>query len=722
MQICDKQYQSLNISASPSFATAQGRENERRGWTKETYEAKNKQPGNRYDWSRRHLNFEIKRGRRLERKDGKTHFALPSFVPLGSQSLSLKQRYEQRLKELDYKPWSKDAPNQPNTCVDFVFNGDHDRMTEIAFGKPMDLDWREDNGRVTLAEDPSRPGRKQIETMALDYYRFLCRHFGEENVIGFECHLDETTPHFHALVIPVAMRTKRGRIGGYELKQDTPEDGKERPEHITTRQFTRLHEDEQRLYQPAEKGVVPSVSYSYYFGETRFAAQQSYRHWHTMLADEVSHKWGLERGEDTSLMTAEERKEHRKKSKRQLERERLQALEETEKAEAKKEQATDELGRIQMKLQQDGDMLYAVEKSIEDGRDKVSQIKTETDSALKERDDLRKEKTELEKKVEELANAVGDPKETVDIKGFMDSVFAYNPTSSGVVVANLKEKGKSKVRMMDVIAAAFEEMEKVKDKKKPLLESAEDFRKEQDRDIMSIMTDMQTILRSFDSAHVKELTRRSRAIVKQELRQNAVALKKIKEYDEMQQMGISKESYSAAKEKADKFDKAQTVMGTMWPGIWNVVEMTTDPKLDEYEMNTNQKNVVRNALHEDPKERLKETEWLLRIINSARNIDPQTEAEVWEIGAETGVGYLKRLGLDLADDVAENVNEVSAATACLFFGYLDGATTISESCDGGGGNNELPKKKDDEDELSFAKRCHQMAKAMFTPKYKLKRG
>lgn len=52
MQICDKQYQSLNISASPSFATAQGRENERRDWTEETYLAKNNQPGNRYDWSR----------------------------------------------------------------------------------------------------------------------------------------------------------------------------------------------------------------------------------------------------------------------------------------------------------------------------------------------------------------------------------------------------------------------------------------------------------------------------------------------------------------------------------------------------------------------------------------------------------------------------------------------------------------------------------------------
>jgi len=183
MQICDKQYQSLNISASPSFATAQGRENERRDWTEETYLAKNKQPGNRYDWSRKHLNFEIKRGHTMIMKNGQTHYIKPRIIPLGSQRKTLKQRYEQRLKELDYKPWTKDAPNQPNTCVDFVISGDHDRMTEIAFGNPMDLDWQEDNGNVTLADDPNCRGRKQIETMALDYYDFLCRKFGEENVI-----------------------------------------------------------------------------------------------------------------------------------------------------------------------------------------------------------------------------------------------------------------------------------------------------------------------------------------------------------------------------------------------------------------------------------------------------------------------------------------------------------------------------------------------------------
>ena len=82
-----------------------------------------------------------------------------------------------------------DAPNQPNTCVDFVLSGDHDRMTEIAFGKPMDFDWHEDNSSITLANDPDHPGYKQIETLALEYYEFLCKKFGEENVLGLECYI-----------------------------------------------------------------------------------------------------------------------------------------------------------------------------------------------------------------------------------------------------------------------------------------------------------------------------------------------------------------------------------------------------------------------------------------------------------------------------------------------------------------------------------------------------
>ena len=442
------------------------------------------------------------------------------------------------------------------------------------------------------------------------------------------------------------MRAKRGRVGGYELRPDAKRAGKERPEHITTRQFTRLSEDEQKMYQPAEQKMVPSVSYSYYFGETKFAARQSYKQWHTMLFEEVGEKWGLQRGEDTSLMTADERKEHRKKNKRQLERERLEALEKAEAAEKTAANYNEVVLRLQGKQQE------------------LSSAQTELDEVNGKRDDAQKELTALEQKVEELANAVGDPNETVEVTGFWDSVFAYNPTNSGAVVGNLKAKGKMKVRMMDVIMAAFEEIEKVKDRKKPLFMDADDFRKEQDRDIKSIMTDMQTILRSFDSTHVQELTRRSRAIVKQKLRQNAVAVKKIREYDEMQKMGISKGSYMEAKEKADQFDKAHKVLEASWAGLWNAVEVVTDPNLDEYEMSASGKDVVRGALGKNPRGRLNETGWLLKLANAVRNIDPRTETEVWKIGAEAGVTYLKSLGLDMAEGVANDIEDVAAATAC----------------------------------------------------------
>ena len=389
MQICEKQYQSLNISASPSFVTAQGRENERRGWTKETYDAKNKEPGNRYDWSRRHLNFEIKRGKEMGRINGKPIYDRPTIIPLGTQEKSLKERYEERLKELKFKPWSPDAPNQPNTCVDFVLNGDHDRMTEIAFGKPMDFDWSEDNSSVTLADDPDHPGFKQIETLALEYYEFLCRKFGEENVLGLECHLDETTPHFHALVVPVAERMPQGRKGGYDLDQDIEPDGKELPQHINTRQFERLSKDDQRFYKPAVKKKVPMVSYAHYFGKTKYQAYTSYKQWHTMLYEEVNSKWGLARGEDTSLMTPEERKKHRKKNKRQLEKERLEALKKTEEAEQKSKTATEKYVAIQEKLQQAGRTQSMVEDDIREGRKQVAKMVTQVESARKDLSDAR---------------------------------------------------------------------------------------------------------------------------------------------------------------------------------------------------------------------------------------------------------------------------------------------------------------------------------------------
>jgi hypothetical protein len=728
MDISLKQYQSLNISASASFSTAQGRENERRDWTEETYQAKNKQPGNRYDWSRRHLNFEVMSGKKITTRNGKTVYIPPRIVRLGTQRKSLKKRYEQRLKELNFKPWREDAPNQPNTCVDFVLSGDHDRMTEIAFGKPMDFDWQEDNSWVSLADDPNHPGMKMIETMAMDYYDFLCRKFGEENVIGLECHLDETTPHFHALVIPVAERVKRGRVGGYELDPDVESDGKERPEHITTRQFERLKEEEQSFYRLATPKKVLTVSYSHYFGETKYEESQSFRHWHDMLHDEVNCKWGLERGEDTSLMTAEERKEHRKKNKRQLERERLLALEKAEEAEIKAQESEKKALETEKKIDQAAWALDNVESSLAEKRETSSKLNDSIDNARqelnrinKEKESAKNEKTALEQKARELADAVGDPSESVTIKGFCDTVFTYNPKSSGAIIENLKVKGKTKMTMMDVIMAAFQEVDRVKSQKKSIFANADEFRRQQNNEIKSIMTDMQTILRSFDSAHIEELTRRSRAIVKQELRQNAIAIRKIQQYDEMSRMGITAENAGEIKEKADKSDSLQRVMESLWPGMWDAVQTIVNPRLDKYVMFDKEKETIRKALCKEPEISLANATWMIDAARTIREIVNGTKAEVYEIAAESGVDYLKKLGLDIAEGVVEDVDKVAATTVCLFFGFLDGATTISESCGGGGGNNELPKKKDNEDELSFARRCHQMAKAMHTPRYRLKR-
>lgn len=725
MQICEKQYQSLNISASPSFVSAQGRENERRGWTKETYDAKNREPGNRYDWSRSHLNFEIKRGKEMGRINGKPIYDRPTIIPLGTQEKSLKERYEERLKELKFKPWSPDAPNQPNTCVDFVLNGDHDRMTEIAFGKPMDFDWSEDNSSVTLADDPDHPGFKQIETLALEYYEFLCRKFGEENVLGLECHLDETTPHFHALVVPVAERMPQGRKGGYDLDQDIEPDEKELPQHINTRQFERLSKDDQRFYKPAVKKKVPMVSYAHYFGKTKYQAYTSYKQWHTMLYEEVNSKWGLARGEDTSLMTPEERKKHRKKNKRQLEKERLEALKKTEEAEQKSKTATEKYVAIQEKLQQAGRTQSLVEDDIREGRKQVAKMVTQVESARKdlsdarqEKDKVQKEKAVLEQRVEELVNAVGDPKEVADMVSFDKMVFAYNPETKGAIIDNLKANGKLHVTIMDVITAVFEEIDKIKARKIGFFDDPKEVKKKRDADIKSVMTDMQTILRSFASVHKNELTRRSRAIVKQELRQNAIAIKKIHQYDEMTKRGITIDSYERAKAKADNYDSVSKVLDTIWSGLWNAVQVIINPRLDSYVMNDREKETIRKALGEKPKERLANAEWMLKAAGALRDIANGTRAEVYQIGAESAVNYLEKMGLNLAEGVAEKVAEVAATTASLFFGCVDAATTISESSGGGCSNNDLPHRKNDEEDLAFARRCHQAAKTMILSSHK----
>ena len=70
------------------------------------------------------------------------------------------------------------------------------------------------------------------------------------------------------------------------------------------------------------------------------------------------------------------------------------------------------------------------------------------------------------------------------------------------------------------------------------------------------------------------------------------------------------------------------------------------------------------------------------------------------------------------DNDTATVENVAHTAMLLFVGYIDAATSMSESCGGGGGSTPESGwgKKDDEDERQYARRCLQMAHSICKPK------
>ena len=222
--------QAMHVEAGKSFGTAEANENERR-WNDDKIDSKNQDPTNHYDKTRMKLNFEIG-------SDRKVH-------PLGYQEKSLEVRLQERLTELGWKPFKPDSKIQPNCCAKFIFGGNHDRTLEMAFGtQAVNLDKGADNSHLQR--------RPEIEQWAKDVYDWCARRYGQENIIGFQVHLDESSPHIHTLIVPVGQRSKSGR---------------------------------------------ECVMWSAKFGKSRYEYGQILREMHTSLYEEVGGKYGLERGD-----------------------------------------------------------------------------------------------------------------------------------------------------------------------------------------------------------------------------------------------------------------------------------------------------------------------------------------------------------------------------------------------------------------------------------------
>lgn len=180
------QKQALHIENGKSFSQNEANENERR-WDDRKIDLLNRDKANNYDRTRMHLNFEIG-------SDGKIH-------PLGYMDKRLDERLQERLNELEYHPFKADSKIQPNICAKLIIAGNHKRTLEMAFGnQTVNLNKGADNSHLCRC--------CEIEDWAMDSYQWCCEQFGQENVIGFQVHLDEKSPHCHALVIPVGRKGK----------------------------------------------------------------------------------------------------------------------------------------------------------------------------------------------------------------------------------------------------------------------------------------------------------------------------------------------------------------------------------------------------------------------------------------------------------------------------------------------------------------------------------
>ena len=330
-----------------SFSAAEGYEPERRGWDENTYRLKNQDTNNHYDFSRNHLNFEI---------NGKGE-----IVSLGSNPVPLHERLQKRLDELGFKPYKdKDNPignsdNSPNCTVGIIVSGDHRVLTRLAFGdQDVDFTLQRSNAHVVL--------KQGIKDWAMDTYHWACDRWGAENIIGFDVHLDETTPHIQIQTIPVAKTKARGRASVKYVHKD------DKSKLLSHKEWKKLPEEIRGDFvrTEVERREKECVSYARVWGEDKYAVGRTYYQMHTDYYNEVGHKYGLERGDNISMLPSEERRERVHKNKAVLE------------AERKAKTAIDNAKAEKQQLEQQKDKLVDETQIIKSQKaileDKVSQL------------------------------------------------------------------------------------------------------------------------------------------------------------------------------------------------------------------------------------------------------------------------------------------------------------------------------------------------------------
>ena len=169
-------------SNTDGISNAESNEQQRK-WTNNLWDKKAKDSLANYDPSRAHLNFEVTKGGKVQPID---------------TSKSIQQKMDENLSARGIKNPNarKDVRRKQRILAQMIFGGSRERMLEIAFGsQEVDFTKGADNSHLTRSND--------IEKWAVEVYNFVAKRFGEDNIVSFYVHLDETNPHCHCTVIPV---------------------------------------------------------------------------------------------------------------------------------------------------------------------------------------------------------------------------------------------------------------------------------------------------------------------------------------------------------------------------------------------------------------------------------------------------------------------------------------------------------------------------------------
>ena len=443
-----------------SFSAAEGYEPERRGWDEKTYRLKNQDTNNHYDFSRKHLNFEIN-------SEGK-------IVPLGSNPIPLDERLKRRLDELGFKPY-KDmnnplgiSDNSPNCTVGIIVSGDHNVLTRIAFGdQEVDFTLQKSNAHVVL--------KQGIRDWAMDTYRWACDRWGAENIIAFDVHLDETTPHIQIQTIPVAKTKARGRASAKYVHKD------DKSKVISYKEWKKLPEEIRSNFvrTEVERREKECVSYARVWGEDKYAVGRTYYQMHTDYYNEVGHKYGLERGDDIAMLPSEERRERVHKSKAVLEAERL------------------------------------AKDAIAKNRIESERLEGQKEKMVGEVQDIRKQKERLEEQNEKLEGEIENKvqhKERLEgsISQLEDYAAALVIKEEDIIVPALKTE--------PLVKNAWNDIKEELNKPIPAFGQKE-WREGRRKAIKTILTDLQTALVEANVAHNKDIMKLGKSLYRKAMKE-----------------------------------------------------------------------------------------------------------------------------------------------------------------------------------------------------------